>query len=356
LIFKSLDLTQDLEENKQSNSLVIIQGKIPKILSGYQHNIDKLTDPNKYIADENNEKRYKETGNESEISLKAGKDIEYTEFFKEFCPNPVPKEKRKHHYTVSLHPAVFMREACDLYKKFDIHTFGQDASSDSYDRFLCNSCLFDPREVRKTYTDPMRIDGDKEFWAVHVYPEYCGTYHFHHRIDGYLFAVTVCDITPTYLLSSFCFYDPAYKFLSPGQFTAMREVEYMMRVREKYNKNMQYYSMKDLVVGCQKTEYKEHMHPTMLKWPESLDWVLFNNQLKERIRSKAYRFLDDKSKPFHKLSKGDVLEWLPQQSIRTKKGSSSFLCFINTVMDAVQEIYQEIGEEFNEMLIFEYKR
>jgi hypothetical protein len=62
-----------------------------------------------------------------------------------------------------------------------------------YERFLCNSCLYDPRDPnkRKTYDDLLRIDGDKEFKDVGVFPEYCGTYHFHHRIDGHLFAVTV---------------------------------------------------------------------------------------------------------------------------------------------------------------------
>ena len=94
-------------------------------MDGYQHNLDKLTDPDKYIRDSNGEIRYIETGKEKEISIEAGKSRDYTEFFKEYHPNPLPKEKRKHEYTVSIHPAVFTQEAWNLYKRFKKFTFGK---------------------------------------------------------------------------------------------------------------------------------------------------------------------------------------------------------------------------------------
>ena len=92
-------------------------------MKGYQHNLDRLEDQSKYLPDQFGEKRYKVTGEESKLSVDAGNSRDYTEFFKEFCPNPVPKEERKHHYTVSLHPAIFTKESCEVYKLFDKDIF-----------------------------------------------------------------------------------------------------------------------------------------------------------------------------------------------------------------------------------------
>jgi arginine-tRNA-protein transferase len=47
-----------------------------------------------------------------------------------------------------------------------------------------------------------------------------------HRIDGEIFAVGVLDYTQNVLSSVYLFYNPKYEFLTPGTFTAVREIEY----------------------------------------------------------------------------------------------------------------------------------
>ena len=64
-----------------------------------------------------------------------------------------------------------------------------------------------------------------------------------HKIDGKIFAVGVVDYTPNVLSSVYLFYDPAYEFLSPGVFTAVREIEYCQRIAEVFNPDFKFYYM-----------------------------------------------------------------------------------------------------------------
>ncbi|CAI2361235.1 unnamed protein product [Moneuplotes crassus] len=323
----------------------------------YQHNLDKLEDEEKYEYDSHGEKQHCVTGRETQIAIDAGKSRDYREFFKEFCPNPVPKEKRKHHYTASLHPAVFTEETCLLYKLFDKHIFDSEPSSASYERFLCSSCLFDPKDPKekRTFKEPLKLDGDREFVDSGVYPEYLGSYHLHHRIDDVLFAVTVIDILPKTMTSRFCLYHPSYRFLSPGHFTAVREIEYMRMIREKFNKNLQYYSMMDFVTGCSKTEYKEHLHPIYLKCPSSLDWVLFTNEIKKKIENRDYETLDESSKPFEPPSTLTMTEWVSNKVIHTSERALPLSKVKRSVVDPLTEVFKEMGLEMSEMFDLEYK-
>lgn len=64
-----------------------------------------------------------------------------------------------------------------------------------------------------------------------------------HRIDGELFAVGYLDFTPNVLSSVYLAYDPKYKSLSPGVFCAVREIEYMLKVQEKFKPDFKNYYM-----------------------------------------------------------------------------------------------------------------
>ena len=52
-----------------------------------------------------------------------------------------------------------------------------------------------------------------------------------HRIDGDVAIVGVIDILDSSLSSVYLFYDPKWEFLSPGTVSALREIEYMKKVR-----------------------------------------------------------------------------------------------------------------------------
>jgi arginyl-tRNA--protein-N-Asp/Glu arginylyltransferase len=214
------------------------------------------------------EVKYQATGNEAKIAIDAGNSRPYTDFFEEFVPNKTEEAKRKHKYSVSIHRAISYPESLEIFKKFDKSRFDKDRLASDFEGFLTNSPLYDPRDPHfknaKSFKDDVRLDGDRFFKDEGVYPEYYGGFHIHHRIDDKLVAINVWDITETTLGSIYTLYDPAYSFLSLGHVTAVREMEYMKRISDKYNPNMRFYYMGYYVYNCQKSTYKEHMHPQKL--------------------------------------------------------------------------------------------
>lgn len=57
----------------------------------------------------------------------------------------------------------------------------------------------------------------------------------YHRIDGKLVAVGFIDILNEIFNSCYFIYDPDYSFLSLGVVGAIRELEYMRMIKQKYN-------------------------------------------------------------------------------------------------------------------------
>jgi arginine-tRNA-protein transferase len=85
-----------------------------------------------------------------------------------------------------------------------------------YDRFLCESPLFDPNDKDESIVDPLLNENPDERRVTKdegVWPEYLGSYHMIHRIDGEILAVGVLDFTPNVLSSVYLYYNPKFEFL-----------------------------------------------------------------------------------------------------------------------------------------------
>ena len=93
-----------------------------------------------------------------------------------------------------------------------------------------------------------------------VYPGK-GTFHIYHRIDGRLVAVNVIDILDNVYVSAYCLYEPDMSFLQLGVVTAVKELEFMRMIREKYNPQLKWYQLGELVVTCPKVNYKLKYKP-----------------------------------------------------------------------------------------------
>lgn len=77
-------------------------------------------------------------------------------------------------------------------------------------------------------------------------------------------------------------------------------MEYMKRIRNKYNPKMQFYYMGYYVHNCQKSEYKEHMHPQQLLCPLTYEYVRLTPELKERIiKEQFFKLAEDKPESNH---------------------------------------------------------
>lgn len=102
-----------------------------------------------------------------------------------------------------------------------------------------------------------------------IYPQAMGTYHMYHRIDGKLVAFGVIDICRRFFNSAYFVYDPDYKFLNLGVVGAIREMEYMRMVKKRFNSELHFYQLGEMVPCCPKVNYKMNYQPGMVICPRT---------------------------------------------------------------------------------------
>ncbi|NP_001085118.1 uncharacterized protein LOC432192 [Xenopus laevis] len=192
-----------------------------------------------------------------------------------------PPENSAHHLEVKLVPvsmedpefvSSFDRSAA-LYAKYQIaihKDLPYKCSPAEFTRFLCDS----PLELET------RPDGPA-----------CGYGSFHQQywLDGKIIAVGVIDILPYCVSSVYLYYDPDYAFLSPGVYSALREIAFT-RELQKRAADLRYYYMGFYIYSCPKMRYKGQYKPSDLLCPETYLWTPIEECLPLLERSKYTRF------------------------------------------------------------------
>lgn len=97
-----------------------------------------------------------------------------------------------------------------------------------------------------------------------------GSFHQHYRVNGQLIAVGVVDILPNYVSSKYFFWEPEYRKLSLGTYSALKEAQLA------YSEGIKYYCMGFYVPTSSKMRYKAKFEPSEILCPESLEWVPFH--------------------------------------------------------------------------------
>ena len=97
-----------------------------------------------------------------------------------------------------------------------------------------------------------------------------GAFHQQYLVDDAIVAVGVIDILPNCLSSVYLYYDPLWwaegSNLSPGTYTALREVQFTQELK------LPYYYMGYYVHSCPKMRYKGQFQPSDLLSPSLLSW------------------------------------------------------------------------------------
>lgn len=141
-----------------------------------------------------------------------------------------------------------------------------------------------------------------------------GTYHQQYLIDGKMIAVGVLDILPRGVLCEYLYYDPAYRFLAPGVYSAINEI-WLTQQCYRVNPAMQYYYMGFYVQSCPKMNYKSQYSASSLLCPETHTYVSLMVCIPKLISS-GYSRLADVSVPNVKESFTDEeLDSLPVFSL-----------------------------------------
>jgi len=99
-----------------------------------------------------------------------------------------------------------------------------------------------------------------------------GSYHQQYLLDGRIFAVGVLDILPRGVLCEYLYYDPDYRFIAPGVFTALQEISLAQQFR-CLKPDMQFYYMGFYVQSCPKMNYKSKYDASYLLCPETYTYV-----------------------------------------------------------------------------------
>ena len=67
-----------------------------------------------------------------------------------------------------------------------------------------------------------------------------------------------------------------------GVIGAIHEIEFMKMIRNKYNPNLRYYQLGELVLNCSKVNYKLNYKPGLLICPRTKENVKFDD-VKDRL-------------------------------------------------------------------------
>ena len=118
-----------------------------------------------------------------------------------------------------------------------------------------------------------------------------GSYHQQYLLDGKIFAVGVLDILPKGVLCEYLYYDPAYRFIAPGVYTALHE----MAMTQQYCRiapEMQFYYMGFYVQSCPKMNYKQRYAASYLLCPETYQYVAIEKCIPKLLVSEYSRLGD----------------------------------------------------------------
>ena len=152
--------------------------------------------------------------------------------------------------------ATTVRESHRVFKKYQMnvhHDEPFECGFQQFKRFLVDS----PLVFEKNSSTP------STGW---------GSFHEQFFLDGKLIAVGVLDILPQCVSSVYFYYDTDYSFLSPGVYSALREL-HLTRELSKSSPDLKYYFMGFYVHSCPKMKYKGQYSPSYLACPETYSWI-----------------------------------------------------------------------------------
>ncbi|KLO19830.1 hypothetical protein SCHPADRAFT_898403 [Schizopora paradoxa] len=203
-------------------------------------------------------------------------------------------------FEVTIEPSSMSDEKFELYSKYqaDVHR-DFDQTKSKFQAFLVNSPLeYSPIPYTKEPPDYL--------------PSNYGTYHQLYHLDGKLIAMSILDILPFCVASTYFIYDTAYERFSLGTLSALREAALVKEIQEHGAMEMKYLYMGYYVPASRKMRYKGDFSPSYLLDPEQYSWHL----LKPLVPMfDKYRYVSF-ANPVHSLEGHDmpVLEPPPEIS------------------------------------------
>ena len=122
-----------------------------------------------------------------------------------------------------------------------------------------------------------------------------GSYHLQYYIDGELVMFSVVDILPHYFISIYFVYDPDLRFMTPGVFTCLYEMNYVQNLQQVLP-NLKYYCLGYYNHFDDKASYKRQFKPQEVLCNETDTFVSLESAI-PKFQEKKYSRLVDESVP-----------------------------------------------------------
>ncbi|PBP20435.1 arginine-tRNA-protein transferase [Diplocarpon rosae] len=170
-----------------------------------------------------------------------------------------------HRFVVTLEPDIFTEEKYTLFENYQrlVHNEPPHRITKSgFTNFLCSSPI--PRD--ETAVNGQRI----------------GSYHQCYRLDEKLVAIGVLDLLPQCVSAVYFMYDESVHQHAFGKLGALREISLAKEG------NYKYWYAGFYIHSCAKMRYKGDYTPQHLLDPESYDWNILDNELRQKLDKTKY--------------------------------------------------------------------
>ncbi|CAG0917671.1 unnamed protein product [Notodromas monacha] len=166
----------------------------------------------------------------------------------------------------------------------------------------------------------------------------CGSFHQQYWLDDRLICVGVIDVLPNCVSSVYTYYDPDFRSLTLGTYSALREIAFTRELM-RINPKLCYYYMGYYVHTCQKMRYKSQFSPSFLLCPETYRWCPISDCLPKLDFSKYSRLSDAAENPEDTIDiKEKVMVLFCGRCMTYGSYCSNYLRLYNTEPDDFREV------------------
>jgi arginine-tRNA-protein transferase len=244
---------------------------------------------------------------------------------------PPEKERLKRNFQMTISENEFTEEKFELWRRYQ-HAVHGDAwnslTKRSFTNFLVDTPMCSQHARSETGTVGL------------------GSFHQHYRVDGKLIAVGVLDFLPNYLSSKYFFFDPDYRKLALGTYSAIQEA------RLAFCEGIKYYCMGYFVANS-KMRYKAQFSPSEILCPRSLTWIDFQecaDQLEACSPALRLHLPSQFEELALKLDEAMKALWLLVPSAGLIRLEELEHILVNGTEESVDKILQQLRESLSEFV------
>lgn len=210
----------------------------------------------------------------------------------------INKEALKSYRMILDYPdssSSYLQSKFNLYKKYQISVHKDNPEKIKMTSFndSWNNNSFKLNDSCKVNFKDVTFDQEFNNLNLKILTKY-GTINLLHYVDNELIAVSVIDLMPHSLSSVYCYYQPEYKKLSLGIYTALKEIEFISILNKYLSSSIDYYFMGFYVQTCQKMKYKAEYAPSQLLCPVTYSYTYLTNKVIDLIdKTKGSKLIEN---------------------------------------------------------------